>query len=555
MKRRLLLLFIIISALFAAISLTSCGERDEHIHSFDYDTVSLPDCVNFGLQTIFCEGCGECYNEVIAPLGHAYSKKTVDPTCESDGYSVYSCARCGDSYTSDMVPALGHDYHSEEKSATCAEGGYIKYTCSNCNGYYVENEVEKLSHDYEVSVISPTCLSEGYTLKTCKLCGDEVKENYTAKSDHGYVLIKEKLPSSTEEGYRNYECSQCGASYSETLDKVVHVHSYKGVITKSATCETSGVNTFTCSLCGDSYEEEIPKTSHKYESVTIKEPTYGEEGLKRDTCVYCGAVIETVIPVKDHEHEYEAVSEYPSSCTEDGVVTYSCKYCGDSYTQKIALIGHRYGDWLEAKAPTLKNSGLLKSYCLNDSSHVKEIVLPVLNKDDYNYLESGAKGVYTYTVDSQTFRYEVELCTDENSFVFNYDAVEGYYEVVSYSGSEKNIIIPSTYENKPVSRIARRAFYGNTVIESVNTGAVTVISGRAFEGCTSLKSVVFGAELIYIDVKSFSGCTSLTSAEFTSQSNWVLTDTVTETAISVSDAQVNAQKLIGAYAEYIIKKN
>ena len=47
---------------------------------------------------------------------HEYTAVVTAPTCTEDGYTTYTCAECGDSYTADVVPALGHDWNGLECS-------------------------------------------------------------------------------------------------------------------------------------------------------------------------------------------------------------------------------------------------------------------------------------------------------------------------------------------------------------------------------------------------------------------------------------------------------
>ncbi|MCM1221494.1 MAG: hypothetical protein NC548_44150 [Lachnospiraceae bacterium] len=112
------------------------------------------------------------------------------------------------------------------------------------------------------------------------------------------------------------ECTECGEK------DPAHIHSYKEEITKEATCTEEGEKTFTCG-CGDSYTEVIPTKGHSYID--------GE-------CEHCGE--------KDpdyHKHNYtEEITKEPT-CTEEGEKTCTCE-CGDSYTEKIPMTEHHYGD-------------------------------------------------------------------------------------------------------------------------------------------------------------------------------------------------------------------
>ena len=42
-----------------------------------------------------------------------------------------------------------------------------------------------------------------------------------------------------------------------------------------------------------------------------------------------------------HSHEYQSAVTTPAKCTEAGVTTYTCKNCGDSYTEEIQATGHK----------------------------------------------------------------------------------------------------------------------------------------------------------------------------------------------------------------------
>ena len=136
---------------------------------------------------------------------------------------------------------------------------------------------------------------------------------------HDYAVEVTKEPTCTEEGEKTYTC-ECGDSYTEKIP--AKGHHYKEEITKEPTCTEEGEKTYTCG-CGDSYTEKIPAKGHHF-----------EDGI----CTDCGE--------KDpdyHKHDYvEEITKEPS-CTEEGEKTYTCE-CGDSYTEKIPMTEHHYGD-------------------------------------------------------------------------------------------------------------------------------------------------------------------------------------------------------------------
>ena len=62
------------------------------------------------------------------------------------------------------------------------------------------------------------------------------------------------------------------------------------------------------------------------------------------------------------------------------------------------------------------------------------------------------------------------------------------YEIVGYTGSDKSVIIPSTYDGKPVTSIASEAFKDNRYITYVYLPeTVTNIGNNAFKNCYSLE--------------------------------------------------------------------
>ena len=43
-------------------------------------------------------------------LGHDYEAVVTELTCKERGFTVYTCTRCGDTYTDAYTEALGHDW-------------------------------------------------------------------------------------------------------------------------------------------------------------------------------------------------------------------------------------------------------------------------------------------------------------------------------------------------------------------------------------------------------------------------------------------------------------
>ena len=195
-----------------------------------------------------------------------------------------------------------HEYYSEiTKQPTCSEKGERTYKCDICGDIYTE-DIAKAEHDYEDTVVKPTCTERGYTEHICKVCADSYKDDYTPALGHDHI-------------------SQ---------------------ITKQVTCETDGEKTFTCTRCGDTYTEAIPATGHN-DIVTVVEPTCTADGYTEHKCKDCGRVVRSDV-TKALGHDYASKITTKASCTEDGVLTYICTRCDESYTEKIPATGHKYND-------------------------------------------------------------------------------------------------------------------------------------------------------------------------------------------------------------------
>ena len=75
-----------------------------------------------------------------------------------------------------------------------------------------------------------------------------------------------------------------------------------------------------------------------------------------------------------------------------------------------------------------------------------------------------------------------------------------------------DVIIPESYNGKPVTAISAICFKDNTKITSVSIpDSVTTISKQAFQGCKNLKSVDLPDGIKTLETSVFSGCTNLIS--------------------------------------------
>ena len=283
-----------------------CGTADEpNVIVPHYVTgieiVSKPDKLNYDLkQELDSTGMvvKAVYNDGTKTAVSDYTLQGFDS--KTEGEKTVTVAY--NDFTAEFTVTVKHthEYYSEiTKQPTCSEKGELTYKCDICGDIYTE-DIAKTEHDYEDTVVKPTCTERGYTEHICKVCADSYKDDY--------------------------------------IPALVHDHISQ--ITKQMTCETDGEKTFTCTRCGDTYTEAIPATGHN-DAVTVVEPTCTADGYTEHKCKDCGRVVRSDV-TKALGHDYASKITTKASCTEDGVLTYICTRCDESYTEKIPATGHKY---------------------------------------------------------------------------------------------------------------------------------------------------------------------------------------------------------------------
>ncbi|MBQ9782468.1 MAG: leucine-rich repeat domain-containing protein [Clostridia bacterium] len=101
----------------------------------------------------------------------------------------------------------------------------------------------------------------------------------------------------------------------------------------------------------------------------------------------------------------------------------------------------------------------------------------------------------------------------KNSLTYAINEDNQSYSVIGIGTcTDSDIIIPSTYNNKPVTKIGDEAFRNCSTFTSITIpNSITKIGDYAFEDCVNLKSVTIGDSVISIGNGAFCNCNSLTS--------------------------------------------
>ena len=138
---------------------TTYAEQPALNHALVHHDAQAPTCTEKGWNAY--ETCSRCnyttYAELPA-LNHDYQAVTVEPTCETDGYTVFTCSRCKDSYTADPTDKLGHQFGAwspngtGSQSADCLRQGCAHTGSTDCRKFTFRT-------------------AEGETLTFCPVCG------------------------------------------------------------------------------------------------------------------------------------------------------------------------------------------------------------------------------------------------------------------------------------------------------------------------------------------------------------------------------------------------
>lgn len=230
------------------ISSSSSGNSSIHEHIYE-TTYSYDDEYHF-----FKAICG--HDVVDKKEKHVIKEDKVEPTYDSEGYTLYSCTVCSYSYQDKKVDILQHNYSSEWKYdkthhyKQCIDEGYIDLIAF------------KDEHKFKEETIAPTYEEEGYTLHICEVCKYNYKDNYINKLDHTY---------STNWSYDNdshwRECIDEGYTHL-FIDKGNHDYQTSIIV---PTEEEKGYTLHECKICSYSYkdnETEPLKKTYKVMFVT-----------------------------------------------------------------------------------------------------------------------------------------------------------------------------------------------------------------------------------------------------------------------------------------------
>ena len=138
---------------------TTYAELPALNHDLEQHAAKAPTCTEIGWNAYkTCSRCDYTTYAELPALNHDYQAVTVEPTCETDGYTIFTCSRCKDSYTADPTDQLGHQFGAWSpngtgaQSASCLRDGCAHTGSTDCRKFTFRT-------------------AEGETLIFCPVCG------------------------------------------------------------------------------------------------------------------------------------------------------------------------------------------------------------------------------------------------------------------------------------------------------------------------------------------------------------------------------------------------
>lgn len=168
------------------------GEKDSNNHALEQHAAKAPTCTEIGWNAY--DTCSRCdytttYQELPALNHDLVRHEAKAATCTEKGWDAYdTCSRC-DYTTYTEQPALNHDYQAVTVEPTCETDGYTIFTCSRCKDSYTADPTDQLGHQFGAwspngtGSQSASCLRDG-----CAHTGSTDCRKFTFRTAEGETL-------------------------------------------------------------------------------------------------------------------------------------------------------------------------------------------------------------------------------------------------------------------------------------------------------------------------------------------------------------------------------
>ena len=183
-------------------------------------------------------------------------------------------------------------------------------------------------------------------------------------------------------------------------------HDIRIINSAAPTCTEDGFSGRSfCNTCGKGIDNgyTLPAYGHDYVRTVARNETCTEDGIRTCICNYCGDRSEEAIPATGHSRTNEEITTQPT-CTGTGVRTITC-HCGYSWTETVPANGHNYDDITDYVPASCGQEGYVIKKCTECDSTVRETIKAL----EHNYVTDEAVEP-TCTQAGRTLKKYCKLC-------------------------------------------------------------------------------------------------------------------------------------------------
>ena len=378
-------------------------------HDYRQTASTAATCTEAGSVTYTCADCGDSYTETVPALGHDYA------AADDAGDTIYTCTRCGEQH-SELLPREYVSVKTGKTTEAYTLDGEQSFTHTGDAAIargeltVVQGTGTKVSYSASASASVPGYTDGGYNCVASKLIDGDTSTYYWSTSSqtsgmyarvdlgaevrfdavqisapaHGdyctnanvqlsadgrtWTTIGTFTSSRSTAVTKTYAVPSSVESFRYIQVALTTARNYWWQLSEIAWGSYDGATFTRAAASGTVQTGTAPMTEVRF------------TGMAAGTTYYVIGGTRYVIEVEaDHVHSYQEVSRTAPTCTEDGVTTYRCETCGDTYTETTPATGHSYT--AAVTAPTCTEKGYTTYTCTACGDHYTANEVAALGHD------------------------------------------------------------------------------------------------------------------------------------------------------------------------------
>ena len=378
-------------------------------HDYRQTASTAATCTEAGSVTYTCADCGDSYTETVPALGHDYA------AADDAGDTIYTCTRCGEQH-SELLPREYVSVKAGKTTEAYTLDGEQSFTHTGDAAIargeltVVQGTGTKVSYSASASASVPGYTDGGYNCVAAKLIDGDTSTYYWSTSSqtsgmyarvdlgaevrfdavqisapaHGdyctnanvqlsadgrtWTTIGTFTSSRSTAVTKTYAVPSSVESFRYIQVALTTARNYWWQLSEIAWGSYDGATFTRAAASGTVQTGTAPMTEVRF------------TGVAAGTTYYVIGGTRYVIEVEaDHVHSYQEVSRTAPTCTEDGVTTYRCETCGDTYTETTPATGHSYT--AAVTAPTCTEKGYTTYTCTACGDHYTANKVAALGHD------------------------------------------------------------------------------------------------------------------------------------------------------------------------------